>query len=44
MTDQTLRSVKDPETGTCEHSVSNELSGTIKKWYKVTGSVGQTLD
>ena len=32
MTEQSLRSVNDPKTGTCQPSESNELSGTIKEW------------
>jgi hypothetical protein len=44
MIEQSLRSVHDPETDTCENPESNKLSGTIKEWNNVTGPVDQTLD
>jgi len=44
MTELSLRSVNDPETGTCEPSESNEISGIIKEWINVTGPVDQALD
>ena len=44
LTEQSWRSVNDPETDTCEHSESNEISGTVKEWIKVTGLGAQTPD
>jgi len=44
MIEQSLLSVNDPETGTCEPSESNVLSGTIKEWINVTWPVDQALD
>jgi hypothetical protein len=43
MTEQSLRSVNDPETGTWETSESNKLSGTIKERMSVTVPVNQAL-
>jgi hypothetical protein len=43
-TEQSLRSANDPETDTCEHSESNEISGTVKECINVTGSVNKTPD